>query len=290
MSFAARLLNSAAGVVVATLVITTATLPTPTYGGSYNQTVATTGGTAPITFLIYLGSLPSGLSLNTSTGVISGTDGAGGAYNFTVKATSADGQTATQAYSGTILFGPVPGTVLLNDSTAGAGKTFTLPGGNQYTRVDVIVISKGGSGNGTSGGKGGAVDYGGSGASTAVYLNLPVTPGSSGATYTLPSTSGVAATCTLAGASLNAPGGIDATGSASGAAPSIATGGTTNYAGHAGGLIDTWDGGGAANSSGSYTDNTTDGTAGTLAGQGGAGNYTVPSAGGPATLQIIARA
>ena len=47
--------------------ITTATLPSGTVGTSYSQTVAETGGTGAITFGISAGTLPTGLSLNTST-------------------------------------------------------------------------------------------------------------------------------------------------------------------------------------------------------------------------------
>src|SRR4051794_31994421 len=44
------------------VVITTATLPAPILSVAYSQTVATTGGTAPVTFSVSAGSLPTGLS------------------------------------------------------------------------------------------------------------------------------------------------------------------------------------------------------------------------------------
>src|ERR1019366_2869170 len=69
------------GTIAAAIAITTATLPTPLVGTAYSQTVTTSGGTAPITFSISAGSLPAGLSLNTSAGVISGTPTTAGAYS-----------------------------------------------------------------------------------------------------------------------------------------------------------------------------------------------------------------
>jgi Putative Ig domain len=74
--------------VVSALSITTASLPSGTVGSSYNAPVAATGGTTPYTWswTAQLGSsLPPGLSINSSTGAISGTPGgSGGTYNVTV--------------------------------------------------------------------------------------------------------------------------------------------------------------------------------------------------------------
>jgi len=90
------------GTIAAALAITTATLPTPVLTQAYSQTVAASGGTAPVTFAISAGGLPAGLSLNSSTGVITGTPTAAGAYSFTVRGTDANSVTAIQAYTGTI--------------------------------------------------------------------------------------------------------------------------------------------------------------------------------------------
>ncbi|MBF4802196.1 putative Ig domain-containing protein, partial [Aeromonas hydrophila] len=68
-------------------------------GTAYNQTVTATGGSAPYTYAITAGSLPAGLSLNTSSGAISGTPSASGTSNFTVTATDANSATGSQAYS-----------------------------------------------------------------------------------------------------------------------------------------------------------------------------------------------
>ena len=82
--------------------ITTTTLNTMTEGESFSQTLARTGST-PMTWGISAGTLPSGLALNTSTGVLSGILDAGtaGAYSFTVQVTNSFGSD-TQAYTGTV--------------------------------------------------------------------------------------------------------------------------------------------------------------------------------------------
>ncbi|WP_221411043.1 putative Ig domain-containing protein, partial [Aeromonas hydrophila] len=82
-----------------TLAITPTTLPDGAQGTAYNQTVTATGGSAPYTYAITAGSLPAGLSLNTSSGAISGTPSASGTSNFTVTATDANSATGSQAYS-----------------------------------------------------------------------------------------------------------------------------------------------------------------------------------------------
>jgi Putative Ig domain len=59
-------------VTATTLAITTTTLPSGSVGASYTATLRATGGTTPYTWSLASGTLPAGLSLNSSTGVISG--------------------------------------------------------------------------------------------------------------------------------------------------------------------------------------------------------------------------
>ena len=74
-------------------------------GTSVSYTVAATGATS---FSKTSGTFPGGVSLNTSTGVISGTESGATSettYNFTIRATDAEGQTADRAFSITITVG-----------------------------------------------------------------------------------------------------------------------------------------------------------------------------------------
>ncbi|HEY4842296.1 MAG TPA: Ig domain-containing protein, partial [Terriglobales bacterium] len=79
------------------LTITTSSLPAGTTGTAYNQTLQATGGVPSYTWAVTTGSLPSGLNLNSATGVISGTPSGTftGTTSFTVTAT--DSQTPTHA-------------------------------------------------------------------------------------------------------------------------------------------------------------------------------------------------
>jgi hypothetical protein len=90
---------------VAPLVITTTTLSNGTVGVAYNAQLQATGGTPPIAWMVTVGTLPVGLTLNSSTGAITGTPTTAATSNFTVQATDSATPTAqvkTQALSITI--------------------------------------------------------------------------------------------------------------------------------------------------------------------------------------------
>ncbi|HUO76433.1 MAG TPA: putative Ig domain-containing protein, partial [Thermodesulfovibrionales bacterium] len=84
-----------------TITLSPATLPNGTQGTSYSQTITASGGTAPYTYSIATGSLPAGVALS-SGGVLSGTPTTSGTFNFTVKATDANGCTGAGAYTWTV--------------------------------------------------------------------------------------------------------------------------------------------------------------------------------------------
>jgi hypothetical protein len=75
------------------LAIASSSLPEATAGTYYSQTVAATGGVTPYTWTVKSGSLPPGLSLSSSTGLISGTPTAPNEYNFVIEV--GDGRTPT---------------------------------------------------------------------------------------------------------------------------------------------------------------------------------------------------
>jgi putative Ig domain-containing protein len=70
---------------VAPLNITTTSLPNGARSVGYSQTLQATGGVTPYTWSLASGSLPAGLTLNGSTGVISGTPAKKGTSNFVVR-------------------------------------------------------------------------------------------------------------------------------------------------------------------------------------------------------------
>jgi hypothetical protein len=76
-------------------VVTTASLAAATVGTAYSQTLTATGS-ATISWSVTAGSLPAGLSLNASTGVIGGTPSASGVSTFTVQALNSVGYNAKQ--------------------------------------------------------------------------------------------------------------------------------------------------------------------------------------------------
>ena len=119
-------------VVPPTIVVNPATIPGATVGAAYSQTFTGSGGTAPYTFAISAGALPAGLSLNTTSGALTGTPTAAGTFNFTVRATDADSFSGTRAYSlivapPTIAIAP---TTLSNGTVAAAySQAITASGG-----------------------------------------------------------------------------------------------------------------------------------------------------------------
>ncbi|WP_158638038.1 putative Ig domain-containing protein [Sphingomonas ginsenosidivorax] len=81
-----------------TVVLAPARLPAGQAGVAYSQTFLAIGGTAPYTFAVTAGALPSGLSLSAS-GTLAGTPSAGGSFPFSVTATDSSG--GSGPYAGT---------------------------------------------------------------------------------------------------------------------------------------------------------------------------------------------
>lgn len=115
--------------------ITTLSLPSDVEFTAYNQTVAATGGLAPLTYSVSVGSLPAGLSINAATGAISGTPtGPNGTASFTVKVTDKSNpvQSASQALSIAVNLPPAP-----------AITTTTLPGVVEFANYSQTVAATG---------------------------------------------------------------------------------------------------------------------------------------------------
>ena len=76
-------------------------------GVGYSDQLSVSGGTAPYTWSVSAGSLPPGLSLGSTSGLISGTPTTTGNYAFTVRIVDADGQSDTRPATITIVGSPV---------------------------------------------------------------------------------------------------------------------------------------------------------------------------------------
>jgi hypothetical protein len=76
------------------LTVAPATLPAGTVGTAYSQAFTQAGGTPPITWSL-TGALPTGITFNTSTGLLSGTPSQAGSFWITVRATDSQGATGT---------------------------------------------------------------------------------------------------------------------------------------------------------------------------------------------------
>ena len=82
-----------------TITVNPLTLPNPVVNSSYSTTVSATGGTGTYTFAVTSGSLPSGLTLTGSSGVISGVNTATTAATFTITATDSLGCSGSRPYT-----------------------------------------------------------------------------------------------------------------------------------------------------------------------------------------------
>lgn len=116
--------------------ITTTSLPGGTVGVAYSQQVQATGGTGALTWSISAGTLPAGLSISPTSGVISGNPSTPGTSNFTVRATDTFPQFDDQPLSISIGAAPVPPNIT----------TTSLPGGTIGTSYNQTLQRTGGTG------------------------------------------------------------------------------------------------------------------------------------------------
>lgn len=79
--------------------IASAQVRNATLNVAYTDTVIGIGGFTPYTFAVTSGSLPTGLTLHSSTGVIDGTPTVAGTSSFTITVTDSHGITAARAFS-----------------------------------------------------------------------------------------------------------------------------------------------------------------------------------------------
>ena len=126
--------------------IVTSALPGITVNQAYSQSLSASGGTAPLTWDISSGTLPSGILLNSSTGLLSGTPTVSGTSSFTVRLRDVNGAATTKTLSMTVNQGISVTTTSLPETTAGAVYSATLQaqgGAAPYTWTSASGLSPG---------------------------------------------------------------------------------------------------------------------------------------------------
>ena len=89
------------------IVVDPETLPTALQSVEYTQALSARGGTAPYTFTLDAGTLPTGMTLSAE-GALSGTPSATGSFEVTIRATDALGFSGTRTYALTVIARPDP--------------------------------------------------------------------------------------------------------------------------------------------------------------------------------------
>lgn len=128
-------------------------LGSPMKQASFTANLVATGD-APVTYSVLSGTLPSGVTLNANTGVISGTTpnvSSVTTYNFTIRSTDAQRQDTDRAFSITVtLANPTPSVQYLVVAGGGAGGSNAKgwgvqgPGGAGGFRTNVTGATSGG--------------------------------------------------------------------------------------------------------------------------------------------------
>jgi hypothetical protein len=117
----------------APLTITTTSLPGGMAGVAYSAMLTASGGTTPYTWSLSSGSLPGGLTLNATTGSISGTPTAAGTSTFTVQVTDAAAATASKSLSIVITAATQTWKITGSVTNIGSGATVALSGASTGT-------------------------------------------------------------------------------------------------------------------------------------------------------------
>jgi Ca2+-binding RTX toxin-like protein len=142
----ARTATSVVNITVADFAAPTITTQTPTITATQNSPITATTGftpanlTSPVTYALTGGTLPTGLSFNTSTGVISGTPSTTlTATTFTVTATDASARTATATISITVTAANAPQSAqAIAPTSAPTGATVTAANGSAVVTWNAV--------------------------------------------------------------------------------------------------------------------------------------------------------
>ena len=96
--------------------ITSTVLPNGARGSRYQQTLTATQGNGNVTWSLASGSLPTGITLR-SDGLLAGTPGVQGAYNFSVRATDSDATPDSDTQALSLVVGAPAANTLLTSKT-----------------------------------------------------------------------------------------------------------------------------------------------------------------------------
>jgi uncharacterized repeat protein (TIGR01451 family) len=123
-------------VVAATLSLGFPAPPSGMVGLAYTDTLTAAGGTTPYTWSVSTGTLPAGITLNTSTGILSGTPTLAGTSSFTIEVTDATNRTATEATTLTVTAGVLSITV-----PSSAALPSVSPGGTTSAQLGTVTVN-----------------------------------------------------------------------------------------------------------------------------------------------------
>jgi len=137
-------------------ITTTSPLPQGTVGTNYSVTLTATGGSGAYTWSITSGTLPAGLSLASSTGIISGTPTIAVGASFTAQVTDSNSVTASQQFSLTVV-NPPPALQSLSPNSGYQGLSLQVAISGSYTNfVQGTTTATFGPGTSVGGSKDGA--------------------------------------------------------------------------------------------------------------------------------------
>lgn len=145
-------------------------------GTPYNVTLGASGGISPYVWSVSSGNLPTGLTLSSSSGIISGTPMASGSYSFTIKATDSGVPTTLNASANF--------SIAISGAGAIVFSTTTLPTGTVNSTYSASISASGGSGALSYAVTSGTLPNGIALSTTGALSGAPTAPGTSHFTVT----------------------------------------------------------------------------------------------------------
>ncbi len=169
-----------------TLTITTAALPGGSVGSSFSTPLEVTNAQGDVTWGVAAGSLPPGLDLDDTSGVISGMPTNSGTYGFTIEA---DDGAATDTQALTISVGNVglsaTSGLVFGDAWTSQAVSLSADGATGSVSFSIVVNESGGSLSNQNGGAGTATYTPGTTGGSGVTDRVRATDAGNGQTFDL---------------------------------------------------------------------------------------------------------